>query len=647
MQQFYLSISSFADIVCTICKKLFYKKQICNTVLSDRIKQILPDKLCELNVIITCFRCSKLIKKGKVPTQAYWNAMFLDDIPEVIKILSDMEQRLLSRIVPFIKIIKLGGRFGQSGFRGQAVLFAQDVEEISEQLPLPVTKTGMIIVCEQLENIEQCRQFQVNIQNLSSALSWLVQNNPLYRNININFNTTFDISEICQIIVTQQNNNYNSENVNNSVTLQMQRSNNVDLIEISGNRAIIRGSIHQGHDIFSDSTRGKQCTANAAVAIAMCLLHHPLTWTKNLIDTILLIGDALYIKSMSRRSEPHFAEINREFLSVDELYTDIEIFRNIITLSTHENICGHLYNSIEGFPNLKNALHIFFQDHTYGILTANGISVAIFKYNNTFWIFDSHSRGPNGRPAQNGTACLIKFLEIKSMYNMLKSIIPKSSENIIGNQYSITSVCPYIPSNEQQQTESVNPINISVNMPVENVTELDQNIENRNNDVIFTSSVLRPIDENIPDIESVIERQAENAPLYTLRRKTTNPIQMHNEIRAEELAWFFLFPKGRNGLHEPLRTYPITPLDYFQARIMCQDPRFQRNDYLFYSLSVMEYYRARQNVGVCLRLRQGNNRPEGLVQNLHINMRALRGSNAYWQTACSGLIAMVRNLGPP
>jgi len=121
---------------------------------------------------------------------------------------------------------------------------------------------------------------------------------------------------------------------------------------------------------------------------------------------------------------------------------------------------------------------------------------------------------------------------------------------------------------------------------------------------------------------------------------------MHNENRAEKLTWFFLFPKGRNGLHEPLR-YPITPSDYYQARIMCQNLRFQRNDYLFYSLSVMEYYRARQNVGVCLRLRQGNNRPEGLVQNLYINMRALRGSNAYWQTACSGLIAMVRNLGPP
>ena len=44
------------------------------------------------------------------------------------------------------------------------------------------------------------------------------------------------------------------------------------------------------------------------------LLHHLPTWTKNLIDIILLIGDALYIKSLSRRSA-YFAEINRVFIS--------------------------------------------------------------------------------------------------------------------------------------------------------------------------------------------------------------------------------------------------------------------------------------------------------------------------------------------
>ncbi|KAI8423307.1 hypothetical protein MSG28_014329 [Choristoneura fumiferana] len=46
-------------------------------------------------------------------------------------------------------------------------------------------------------------------------------------------------------------------------------------------------------------------------------------------------------------------------------------------------------------------------------------------------------------------------------------------------------------------------------------------------------------------------------------------------------------------------------------------------------------------------MRQGENLPENLVQNIHLNMRSMRGSNAYWQNACSNLIAMVKNLGPP
>jgi len=75
--------------------------------------------------------------------------------------------------------------------------------------------------------------------------------------------------------------------------------------------------MHQAHDIFSDFSRGKQCTANAAIAIAMCILHDPPTWTKNLIDTILLIGDALYVKSILNRNELHITEINREFLLIN------------------------------------------------------------------------------------------------------------------------------------------------------------------------------------------------------------------------------------------------------------------------------------------------------------------------------------------
>jgi len=168
----------------------------------------------------------------------------------------------------------------------------------------------------------------------------------------------------------------------------------------------------------------------------------------------------LYITSISKRKDPHLVEINREFLSVDELHTEIEIFEKVINLSItqDDSISGHLHNdnSAEGFPNLKNAFNIFFQDHNYGILTTNGISVAIFKFDNNFWIFDSHSRGPKGRPAQNGTACLIRFPTTLSMFNMLKSVLSKSSNNIFTNQYTITAIYPHMHCNEQSQIHDNN-----------------------------------------------------------------------------------------------------------------------------------------------------------------------------------------------
>ncbi|CAG9094543.1 unnamed protein product [Plutella xylostella] len=105
---------------------------------------------------------------------------------------------------------------------------------------------------------------------------------------------------------------------------------------------------------------------------------------------------------------------------------------------------------------------------------------------------------------------------------------------------------------------------------------------------------------------------------------------------------------GKNGFGEE-RDIPITALDYFQARLMGSDKRFHRNDYLFFALSVVEYFRAKSSVSVSCRMRQGNGErtPQGLVENMHLTMRNIRGSASYWRRCCSELIARVRSLGAP
>ncbi|PZC74948.1 hypothetical protein B5X24_HaOG206881 [Helicoverpa armigera] len=169
---------------------------------------------------------------------------------------------------------------------------------------------------------------------------------------------------------------------------------------------------------------------------------------------------------------------------------------------------------------------------------------------------------------------------------------------------------------------------------------------------IESTSMLRHIDDNIPNLESVVRINSTSTDdamrLATITRKTAPPLNLERERRMEELCWYFLYPDGKNGFGEE-RDNPCTPLDYFQNRIMSADKRFNRNDYLFYALSVVEYFRAKSSVSVSCRMRQGHGQqtPQGLVDNMHLTMRNVRGSASYWQKCCSELIAMVRTLGPP
>lgn len=116
--------------------------------------------------------------------------------------------------------------------------------------------------------------------------------------------------------------------------------------------------------------------------------------------------------------------------------------------------------------------------------------------------------------------------------------------------------------------------------------QLQQNY-NTETRYIFTTSMLRNIDERVPNLDSVVTIDNPNPEdevrLQEVKRKTAPPLNYEREKRMEELGWYFFFPDGKNGFGED-REIPITPLDYFQARVMSNDKRFQRNDYLFFCI---------------------------------------------------------------
>lgn len=74
-------------------------------------------------------------------------------MPHELTDLNETEKRFLCTVVPFIKILKLHSQFNQDWYKGQVVLFAKDIVELAEQLPLHPIQAGLILIVESLENL--------------------------------------------------------------------------------------------------------------------------------------------------------------------------------------------------------------------------------------------------------------------------------------------------------------------------------------------------------------------------------------------------------------------------------------------------------------------------------------------------------------
>ena len=91
----------------------------------------------------------------------------------------------------------------------------------------------------------------------------------------------------------------------------------------------VQDTFHQGSDVFSDISRGRQCVANAFVScVAAHISEKPASdWTSSNIDNVLLGGDALYC--YTRKS------VNSVYLEPCELPTYICMEGQSVMLKKH------------------------------------------------------------------------------------------------------------------------------------------------------------------------------------------------------------------------------------------------------------------------------------------------------------------------
>ena len=183
----------------------------------------------------------------------------------------------------------------------------------------------------------------------------------------------------------------------------------------------ILGNFHQGDlNIFDVDSLGKQCTCNAI--LALCELPTSSTYTAGLLDFVLLQGDQMY-----KDIQPSLCLADRnQYLTFEQLPNRVPIQNPKYVISKHD-----LYHTngrrIDHTGGLVVSLHesllrSFYQSNTI-LLMIGCNALAMFKKDqNTYYVFDSHSRSSQGSIVSDGTSVLLKFISIDFLETYLRKI---------------------------------------------------------------------------------------------------------------------------------------------------------------------------------------------------------------------------------
>ncbi|XP_025156154.1 uncharacterized protein LOC105187022 [Harpegnathos saltator] len=215
-------------------------------------------------------------------------------------------------------------------------------------------------------------------------------------------------------------------------------------------RAILRGSYHQGDDVFPEALRNRQTAANCVVALGMSVIKSPVTWTKKTLDEILAIGSGVHLETKKTRpfkSRLKPKDIIRIFyVGVNVLTADVE--PNIVSgqvaiapvvLEETKKIVkkkkekiqpkgGRAGKDKEARRELAPALPVilleeglrkFFQSNRAGILVTDRGMTSIWKDLGVYFMYDPRARSDEGLPDADGTSCIMWFACMEPLYDVI------------------------------------------------------------------------------------------------------------------------------------------------------------------------------------------------------------------------------------
>ena len=152
----------------------------------------------------------------------------------------------------------------------------------------------------------------------------------------------------------------------------------------------IQGSIHQGHEAFSEHSRGRQCAFMSLAALLFNRSNSVDLWTQTNIDDILCHGDRMYLHALTNKMVPDTNSLSVEDLP--EVATSQNNFEYCLDFNKFYQ--GRIDRSFCGdgpFCSLKQVLINAFSDSSNAMLVLDGYVMAVIQESDFFCLFDSHA----------------------------------------------------------------------------------------------------------------------------------------------------------------------------------------------------------------------------------------------------------------
>ena len=229
--EFLKKVRDAADYVCCVCHRMMYRigvqllKEQCYTKTSSSVlKDVLGYKLKSVNdKQWICRNCHATLKRGKIPRQAKCNSLELTPIPVELKDLNNLELRMISQRIAFIKMVALP-RGKQHGVHGPAVNVPAKLDFVCAQFPRLPSETQLVPMKlkRRLKYKSHYMYDYVRPEKVLAALRWLKANNPLYAEIKINDNwmedATSDDADLWHAMTIDNNIDTGENNMDDKVT---------------------------------------------------------------------------------------------------------------------------------------------------------------------------------------------------------------------------------------------------------------------------------------------------------------------------------------------------------------------------------------------------------------------------------------------